>query len=117
MFSLFGREDIPYFKRRLYMQGPLVDKDIHPFRLGVQVCRRHRRAGGDGAVATVRRSSLDIGDRGRAEEDEGSRRPQPATNDGRIDRGLRDDAIEPPPIDFSVGGAERERDLPRCQSG
>jgi glycosyltransferase involved in cell wall biosynthesis len=33
MFSLFGREDIPYFKRRLYMQGPLVDKDIHPFRL------------------------------------------------------------------------------------
>jgi glycosyltransferase involved in cell wall biosynthesis len=33
VLSLFGREDIPYFKRRLYMRGPLVEKDIRPFRL------------------------------------------------------------------------------------
>jgi len=34
-FSLLGREDIPYFKRRLYMRGPLVEKDIRPFRIEV----------------------------------------------------------------------------------
>lgn len=33
VLSLFGREDIPYFKRRYYMRGPLVEKDIRPFRL------------------------------------------------------------------------------------
>jgi hypothetical protein len=33
MLSLLGREDIPYFKRELYMRGPLVEKDIRPFRL------------------------------------------------------------------------------------
>jgi hypothetical protein len=31
--SLFGREDIPYFKRQLYMRGPLVEKDSRPFPL------------------------------------------------------------------------------------
>jgi glycosyltransferase involved in cell wall biosynthesis len=34
LLSFFGREDIPYFKRRIYMRGPLVEKDIRPFRLG-----------------------------------------------------------------------------------
>jgi hypothetical protein len=33
LFSFFGREDIPYFKRRYYMRGHLVEKDIRPFRL------------------------------------------------------------------------------------
>jgi hypothetical protein len=33
MLSLFGREDIPYFKRDFYMRGPLVEKDIRPFAL------------------------------------------------------------------------------------
>jgi glycosyltransferase involved in cell wall biosynthesis len=33
MLSLFGREDIPYFKRQYYMRGPLVEKDIRPFHL------------------------------------------------------------------------------------
>ena len=31
--SLFGREDIPYFKRQYYMRGPLVEKDSRPFHL------------------------------------------------------------------------------------
>jgi glycosyltransferase involved in cell wall biosynthesis len=35
LLSLLGREDIPYFKRQLYMRGPLVEKDIRPFRLEV----------------------------------------------------------------------------------
>jgi hypothetical protein len=33
VLSLFGREDIPYFKRELYMRGPLVEKDSRPFHL------------------------------------------------------------------------------------
>ena len=33
VFSFFGREDIPYFKRDYYMRGPVVEKDIRPFRL------------------------------------------------------------------------------------
>jgi glycosyltransferase involved in cell wall biosynthesis len=33
LLSLLGREDIPYFKRRYYMRGPLVEKDLRPFRL------------------------------------------------------------------------------------
>lgn len=31
--SLFGREDIPYFKRDFYMRGPQVEKDIGSFNL------------------------------------------------------------------------------------
>lgn len=31
LFSLLGREDIPFFKRDFYMRGPLVEKDIHAF--------------------------------------------------------------------------------------
>jgi glycosyltransferase involved in cell wall biosynthesis len=34
LLSFFGREDIPIYKRQLYMRGPLVEKDIHPFGLG-----------------------------------------------------------------------------------
>ena len=37
LLSLFGREDIPYFKRDLYMRGPLVEKDARPFRLDAAV--------------------------------------------------------------------------------
>jgi hypothetical protein len=33
VLSLFGREDIPYYKRDYYMRGPLVEKDIRAFRL------------------------------------------------------------------------------------
>jgi hypothetical protein len=33
LFSLFGREDIPYFKRDFYMRGPQVEKDIRVFGL------------------------------------------------------------------------------------
>lgn len=33
LLSFFGREDIPYFKRRFYMRGPLVEKDIRAFGL------------------------------------------------------------------------------------
>jgi glycosyltransferase involved in cell wall biosynthesis len=33
LLSLFGREDIPYFKRQYYMRGPIVEKDIRAFRL------------------------------------------------------------------------------------
>jgi glycosyltransferase involved in cell wall biosynthesis len=35
VLSLFGREDIPYFKRDYYMRGPLVEKDIRAFHLDV----------------------------------------------------------------------------------
>jgi len=31
--SLFGRENIPHFKRTFYMRGPLVEKDIRVFGL------------------------------------------------------------------------------------
>lgn len=31
IFSLFGKEDIPYFKRDFYMRGPLVEKDVREF--------------------------------------------------------------------------------------
>lgn len=34
LLSFLGREDIPYFKRRYYMRGALVEKDIRAFRLG-----------------------------------------------------------------------------------
>lgn len=33
VLSLFGREDIPYFKRDFYMRGPQVEKDISSFGL------------------------------------------------------------------------------------
>lgn len=33
VLSLFGREDVPYFKREYYMRGPLVEKDIRAFGL------------------------------------------------------------------------------------
>jgi glycosyltransferase involved in cell wall biosynthesis len=33
LLSFFGREDIPYFKRKHYMRGPLVEKDIRAFAL------------------------------------------------------------------------------------
>ena len=46
VLSLFGREDIPYFKRDYYMRGPLVEKDIRPFRLdGVRRTPRRQREG------------------------------------------------------------------------
>jgi glycosyltransferase involved in cell wall biosynthesis len=39
ILSFFGREDIPYFKRDYYMRGPVVEKDIRPFRLEVDTER------------------------------------------------------------------------------
>ena len=33
LFSLLGWEDVPYYKRRYYMRGPIVEKDIRAFRL------------------------------------------------------------------------------------
>jgi len=33
LLSLFGREDIPYFKRDFYMRGPLVEKNVRVFGL------------------------------------------------------------------------------------
>lgn len=38
LFSLFGRDDIPHFKRQFYMRGPLVEKDISAF--GLTAARR-----------------------------------------------------------------------------
>jgi len=33
LMSFFGREDIPYFKRRYYMRGAMVEKDVRDFGL------------------------------------------------------------------------------------
>jgi glycosyltransferase involved in cell wall biosynthesis len=33
LLSLFGRADIPYFKRDFYMRGPVVEKDLRAFGL------------------------------------------------------------------------------------
>ncbi len=41
ILSLFGKEDIPLFKREYYMRGPLVEKDVREF--GVAETTRSER--------------------------------------------------------------------------
>ena len=43
LLSLFGREDIPYFKRDFYMRGTQVEKDIRAFILQTCICELEHR--------------------------------------------------------------------------